>query len=78
MYVCICNAIRETELRRAAHACAGSAEDVYATLDCRPQCCQCLEEAEAIIADERQSLYVPMKISENPVLSGCETPARPA
>ena len=76
MYVCICNAIRESELRRAALACAGGAEEVYASLGFRPQCGQCLDEAEEIVADERQSIYVPMKIAENAFVSGCGTPAR--
>ena len=30
MYICVCNAIRECELRRAALRCAGDAEAVYA------------------------------------------------
>ena len=53
MYVCICNAIRETTLREAARTCAGKAEDVYAALGKPPQCGQCLEEAEEILIDER-------------------------
>ena len=52
MYVCICNAIREKDLRTAARCCGGNAESVYAALGHTPQCCQCLEEAEDIIADE--------------------------
>lgn len=52
MYVCICNAIRETDLRSAARRCGGDAETVYAALGRTPQCRQCLEEAEDIIAEE--------------------------
>lgn len=55
MYVCICNAIRETDLRCAARRCRGNAEAVYAALGRTPQCRQCLEEAEEIIADEVDS-----------------------
>ena len=36
MYVCVCNAIRECEFRRAAQRCGGDAEMVYATLGKRP------------------------------------------
>ncbi|KHK93033.1 (2Fe-2S)-binding protein [Novosphingobium malaysiense] len=52
MYVCICNAIRETELRDAARRCKGSVEDIYIALGRPPQCRQCLEEAEEIIDEE--------------------------
>ena len=52
MYVCICNAIRESDLRSAARRCRGNAEAVYAALGRTPQCRQCLDEAEDIIAEE--------------------------
>ncbi|MGD9811451.1 MAG: bacterioferritin-associated ferredoxin [Sphingobium sp.] len=53
MYICICNAIREADLRQAARASRGDAEKLYASLGCNPQCRQCLDEAEDIVADER-------------------------
>ncbi|MET0180186.1 MAG: (2Fe-2S)-binding protein [Novosphingobium sp.] len=53
MYVCICNAIRETELRSTARAVTGSAEQVYAALGRKPKCRTCLTTAAAIIGDER-------------------------
>jgi bacterioferritin-associated ferredoxin len=55
MYTCICNAIRETELRKAARKCDGNAEAVYAKLGKRPNCGQCLIEADAILSEERVS-----------------------
>lgn len=54
MYVCVCNAIRENELRHCARRTEGNAEAVYETLGCQPQCCMCLEEADEIIREERQ------------------------
>ena len=54
MYVCICNAIRESDLRRAARCTRGNAESVYATLGKIPQCRQCLDEADAIVVEERR------------------------
>ncbi len=54
MYVCICNAIRESELRQAARRCGGDAEQIYATLGKRPDCRQCLDEAEMLIFEERE------------------------
>ena len=53
MYVCVCNAIRECEFRRAAHCVEGDAEAVYASLGKTPQCCQCLEDADDLLAEER-------------------------
>ncbi|KQM18748.1 (2Fe-2S)-binding protein [Novosphingobium sp. Leaf2] len=55
MYVCICNAIREKDLRCAARRCRGSAEAIYGALGRTPQCRQCLDDAEDIIADELSS-----------------------
>ena len=54
MYICICNAIRETELRRVAPHTAGDAEAAYAALGKRPNCGQCLMEADAILFEERE------------------------
>ena len=54
MYVCVCNAIRESELRRTAPYTCGGAEAAYAALGKRPNCGQCLEEADAILQHERE------------------------
>ncbi len=59
MYTCICNAIRESDLRRAARCHPGDAEAVYAKLGKRPNCGQCLEEAADILAEEREFLAQP-------------------
>jgi bacterioferritin-associated ferredoxin len=53
MYVCICNAIRETDLRTAARSCAGDADAVYSSLGRTPQCRQCIDEALEIMMEER-------------------------
>jgi bacterioferritin-associated ferredoxin len=54
MYVCVCNAIRESDFRRAAVRCGGDAESVYAVLGKRPNCRHCLEEAEEVLFEERE------------------------
>ena len=54
MFVCICNAIRETDLRAAARACPGDADAVYAFLGKTPQCGQCLDDAAEILIEERR------------------------
>ena len=60
MYTCICNAIRECELRKAARQHpVGGAESVYAKLGKRPNCGQCLEEADDVIREEREALIAP-------------------
>lgn len=60
MYVCVCNAIRESELRRAARRTLGDAESVYAALGKRPDCRTCLCEADAICFEERELLRNPI------------------
>jgi len=54
MYICICNAIRENDLRAAALREGGDAERVYASLGNRPDCRQCLEEADEFIDEVRK------------------------
>ena len=53
MYVCVCNAIRESDFRCAARCMDGDVEQVYARMGKEPQCRQCLDEAEAILIEER-------------------------
>jgi len=59
MYICICNAIRECDFRRAARCCSGDAEAIYAAMGKRPNCGQCLEEANEIAAEEREGAFLP-------------------
>ena len=63
MYVCICNAIRETELRDAARRCPGDAEACYAALGKRPNCRTCLCEADMIVDDERECAFRPAQVA---------------
>lgn len=54
MYICICNAIREKDLRQAARCHAsGNAEALYGTMGYQPQCRQCLDDANDVVAEER-------------------------
>jgi bacterioferritin-associated ferredoxin len=53
MIVCICNAIREKELREAAREGASCPASAYAARGCRPRCGQCFSFAREIIASER-------------------------
>lgn len=60
MFVCICNAIRDHELRDAAGKCCGDAESIYVALGRPPQCRQCIDDAEAIIAEARSHANLPV------------------
>ncbi|KWV92422.1 ferredoxin [Erythrobacter sp. YT30] len=53
MYICICNAIRETDLRNAASDSLGDAVATYASLGKKPNCGQCLVKAGQIIDEHR-------------------------
>lgn len=62
MYLCICNGIRQDQFARAARDCPGDAEAVYAALGKTPQCRQCLDEANDLLADLRARWNVPSVI----------------
>jgi len=53
MIVCVCNALRERDVRSKARETGGGPGRVYASLGCKPQCCQCLPFADRIIREER-------------------------
>ncbi|MCB2047606.1 MAG: ferredoxin [Novosphingobium sp.] len=59
MYICICNAIKEADLREVARCCAGNAEDLYRKLGREPMCYQCIDEAERVVEDARAAANVP-------------------
>lgn len=52
MYVCICNAIKETDLRGAVRKGARDAAQAYAGIGAEVCCAQCLDFAQEIIDDE--------------------------
>ena len=52
MVVCICNAIRERDVRDAARAGSTRPKCAYARLGRQVQCGQCLPFARSIIASE--------------------------
>jgi bacterioferritin-associated ferredoxin len=56
MILCICNALTEDEVRKAARAGAPSPQTAYAHLGCEPQCGTCLCYAQELIDEERSDL----------------------
>ena len=55
MVVCVCNAIREKDVRAAARSGASTPCDAYASLGRRPRCGQCVPLAREIIQSERSA-----------------------
>ncbi|WP_010125558.1 (2Fe-2S)-binding protein [Sphingomonas sp. KC8] len=53
MVVCVCNALREKDVRAAARAGHDSPCQAYASLGRRARCGQCVPFAREIIASER-------------------------
>jgi bacterioferritin-associated ferredoxin len=52
MYVCICNAIRESDLRATASTADGCAITAYEKMGKMPNCGQCLQKAAQILDEE--------------------------
>ena len=53
MVVCVCNAIREGQVREAARNGSATACQAYRSLGRQPKCGQCVPYARAIIDEER-------------------------
>lgn len=53
MVVCVCNAIREHQVREAARNGSATACQAYRSLGRQPKCGQCIPFARAIIDEER-------------------------
>ena len=56
MIVCVCNAIREEELRAAARKGAPCPRTAYKSLGCEVQCGTCLPCAREVVDEERAKL----------------------
>jgi bacterioferritin-associated ferredoxin len=52
MVVCVCNAIKEKDLRAALRSGAYRPSQVYAQLGRKPKCGQCLAFAQTIIKSQ--------------------------
>ena len=52
MVVCICNAIREHQIRDVAAQCRTACQ-AYSALGCQAKCGQCAVAARTILDDER-------------------------
>lgn len=52
MFVCLCNAIREAEVRGLANAGSRTADSIYSALGCEPHCATCTDFIQTIIDSE--------------------------
>ncbi|MET0373071.1 MAG: (2Fe-2S)-binding protein [Rhizorhabdus sp.] len=52
MVVCVCNAIRESEVREAVRNGASCPLSAYQSLGRRPRCGQCIPYARSIVEEE--------------------------
>ena len=57
MIVCVCNAIREEEIRGIAKCGARCPRSAYAALGCEPQCGTCLDYAQEIIDEVHAEIH---------------------
>lgn len=55
MIVCVCNALKESQVRQAARDGAGCPSSAYAACGRKPRCGQCFSFAREIIASERSA-----------------------
>ena len=62
MYICICNAIKESDLRAVAKDHPGTAEELYLRLGREPMCGQCLDEAERIVREVHNAARLPIPL----------------
>lgn len=52
MYICICNALKESQLHEMVKAGVRCEKEAYARLGCRPQCGTCLPVARALMTGQ--------------------------
>jgi bacterioferritin-associated ferredoxin len=55
MIVCVCNALREREVREAVRSGCKDPLSAYASLGCRPRCGQCVPYVREMISTEDQA-----------------------
>ena len=51
MYVCICNAVRESEVRKVISEGAREVDEVYRALDIEPQCGTCRSFIKEMVSE---------------------------
>ncbi len=52
MYVCVCNGIKDSQVRSAAQKGAGTVGQVFKAHGCKPDCAQCVGCMRDVLEDE--------------------------
>jgi len=52
MYVCVCNGIKDSQVRSAAQNGAGTVGQVFKAHGCKPDCAQCVGCIRDVLEDE--------------------------
>lgn len=69
MFICICNALRDKDFKRAADSCIGAdcAERLFDELGCKPQCGNCLCAVDEMIAPSSKTALLSTESKAAPV-----------
>lgn len=60
MYVCLCNAITDSDLKQVADTSAQTVDEAYACLGAKVQCGRCRQTAQGILDQpDSQSVFNP-------------------
>ncbi|MDT8438627.1 MAG: (2Fe-2S)-binding protein [Wenzhouxiangellaceae bacterium] len=60
MYVCVCNAVTDGQIRSLARRGVDSIEELRALTNCSGTCGQCLEHAEEVLAQALAERRMPL------------------
>lgn len=62
MYVCICNAVTERQIRKAAAAGVSTIHELARETGCADCCGTCMEEAERLLQEARGPATLPLPL----------------
>ena len=66
MFVCVCNAVTDHEIREHARRGVDSLEELRMRTGCADCCGQCIDEAEAILRTTQHAARVAIPVVELP------------
>jgi bacterioferritin-associated ferredoxin len=65
MYVCLCNALRESDIRRAIREMGPATPDqVFDALGVKPECRRCIPDIRLLMREEGTNSPTPFAVSE--------------
>lgn len=56
MYVCVCNAIRERDIKRALHCGVRTVAEIYKFLGHKPECGKCVPHTVKMVKEHRREV----------------------